>query len=307
MVFPPHHFTACCGDHLRLTLKQLVLPRRFYNINNTNQIFYLRNIAGANDTYHEVTIPTGTYATLTELAAAIQAGLQAAVTSGATQTTSCLCGVTTDGSRLTFTLTGLNSEVFPVCFQSKGTRPVGVSEQGFFQQTHKILGAKPTRTDDIINAIIIKGNTANTMPYLPSLSTLDCVYLRSNLQGKAFQSTGHERFLPSGNWNQLVQSQIWARIPILDPTDPFPIVYDDTGGDMFVLEPHMHNLDQLELWLTDEFGNNLPEDTAGQTDDGMLAFTCVIRVDVMTPSRMHSAQFVTRPANLFSNTNIPTP
>ena len=37
VLFPPG-FRTCCDDRMRLTLLQLVLPRRFYHINVTNKI-----------------------------------------------------------------------------------------------------------------------------------------------------------------------------------------------------------------------------------------------------------------------------
>ena len=37
VLFPPG-FSTCCDDRMRLTLLQLVLPRRFYHINVTNKI-----------------------------------------------------------------------------------------------------------------------------------------------------------------------------------------------------------------------------------------------------------------------------
>ena len=57
VLFPPL-FQTCCDDKMRLTLLQLVLPRRFYNINSTNKLLYVRD--GTADTYIEVAIPEGT-------------------------------------------------------------------------------------------------------------------------------------------------------------------------------------------------------------------------------------------------------
>ena len=71
-----------------------------------------------------------------------------------------------------------------------------------------------------------------------------------------FQSTGHERFLPNGN--QVVESQIIARIPV-DSINTTPIIFQDNGNQMFQLTLNQKSLDSLDLWLTDEFGRSLSE------------------------------------------------
>jgi hypothetical protein len=71
----------------------------------------------------------------------------------------------------------------------------------------------------------------------------------------AFQSTGHARFMPNGN--QVIESQIFARIPVNYPVSTDPIIFQDNGNEMFQMNPHSKSLDSLDLWLRDEFGRSL--------------------------------------------------
>lgn len=277
VLFPPL-FQTCCDDKMKLTLLQMVLPNRFYNINSTNKIFYVRDSLA--DTYIEVSIVEGTYTTHTLLATAIQVALRAAHSSLADAT------CTYDGNTRKFTITmpSVSSTSFIVCWQSRGARPAGVSPAGFFQQTHIILGGKPSRGDVPVNAYGATGTSGMPGPYPASLSSLDSLYLRCNLMGGHFQSIGHERFIPN-NPNQVIESQIWARIPVDNPASLTPIIFQDNGNDMFTLQPSQRNLDSLEIFLTDEYGRSLAEVSPGQTADGMLNFTATIRWDVITPSK----------------------
>ena len=273
--FPPM-FSTCCDDRMRLTLQQIVIPRRFHTVNVTNQFFYVRDPTG--DTYIEVEIPSGDYSTIAELATAVQVGLRSANATLDDAT----CSVSGNSRRLVITMPKVHATAFIVCFQSRGTKPsASVSNTGFFQQTHIILGCKPSRGDTLVNAFSATGPGPQTAPYPCSLTSMDNLYLRCNLMGSAFQSVGHERFLPNGN--MVIESQIWARIPIEKQGTTDPIVYQDTGAEMFVLNPQQRSLDSVELFLTDEFGRSLSEVSSGQVADGMLNFTCTIRWDIMTP------------------------
>ena len=113
-----------------------------------------------------------------------------------------------------------------------------------------------------------------------------------------FQSCGHERFLPSGN--QVVESQIFARIPVADPVDSNPLIFEDNGNDMFQISPHQKNLDGIDLWLTDEFGRSLAEVSPNQYLDGMLNFTLTLRFDEILQAALGPG-FKTDARNLVTN------
>lgn len=302
VLFPPM-FQTCCDDRMRLTLLQLVVPKRFYNINATNKIFYVRDDSA--DLYIEVVIPEGTYSTFALLASAIQTGLRTA-DSASIRLNDATCEYDADTRKFTIKMPSALTDTFLVCWQSRGSRPVGVSPTGFFQQSHIILGARPSRGDLPVEAYSSTGDggrqTIGTSSFYPaSLSSLDSLYLRCNLMGGHFQSIGHERFIPN-NPNQVIESQIWARIPIDDPTSLNPVIFHDSGSDMFTIEPSQRNLDTLELFLTDEWGRSLAEVSPGQVADGMLNFTATIRWDVMTPAKTLAHERL-RTENLATNIN----
>lgn len=282
VILPNNSFSVCCGDTMRLTLLQLVMSRNFHNVSSVNNVFYVRD--DSTDNYKEILIPEGSYVTHDALADAIQVGLR---NFGGADHTGSTCTYDDDTRKLFITMPGVSNTSYLVCFHSKtGTKPVGVSDAGFFNQSYILLGAKPSLTSTPINAYASLGTSAMSSPYAASLSTITALYLRCNLLGQNFQSLGHERYLPSGN--MLMESQIWARIPIPLHTkkhDFDPIIFEDSGGDMFQLRPSQHSLDSLELWLTDEYGRTMPDISVGQAADGMKGFTCTVRWDVMTPDK----------------------
>ena len=265
VLFPATPFSVCCGDTVRLSLQQFVMPNRLYNINVTNKIFYFHNTVS--DFYEEVEIQEGCYNAFDDLATGIENACAAA--SATVQNVTCVY----DEKTRRFEFSNIPTNNIIVCFQSRGTIPANVSAAGFFQQTHQILGARPSRGSVAVDAL----NGTNKTPYPASLSSLHSLYLRTNIMSGNYQSCGHERFLPSGN--QVVESQIFARIPISDPVDTNPIIFEDNGNLMFQISPHQRNLDSLDLWLTDEFGRSLGEVSPNQYLDGMLNFTVTLRFD----------------------------
>jgi hypothetical protein len=113
-----------------------------------------------------------------------------------------------------------------------------------------------------------------------------------------YQSTGHERFLPNGN--QVIESQIFARIPVDDPASTNPIIFQDNGNEMFQINPHSKSLDSLDLWLTDEFGRSLSEVSPSQYEDGMLNYTVSLRFAHLIEA-ISKPQFKTEANHLVTN------
>jgi hypothetical protein len=257
-----------------------------YTINVTNKVFYMRDTV--NDTYTEIVIAEGTYSLFTALATAIQDALQLVAGLFA----NCTCNYDPVTRRLTFA--NFPADHILVCFQSRGVRPNGVSATGFFQQTHEILGGRPTR-GSVINAL---GN-GDEAPYPASLSTMHSLYLRTNIMAGQYQSTGHERFLPNGN--QVIESQIFARIPVENVVSTNPIIYQDNGNEMFQLNPHSHAIDSMDLFLTDEFGRSLSEVSPQQYEDGMLNYTVTLKFSHLMDGKIGPPHFKTEANNLVTN------
>ena len=295
--FPSQPFSVCCSDHMRLTLLSFQMRRNWYSVNATNNTFYILNAAQAG-AYVEVKIAPDSYETMSQLAAAIQKALVAAIGNPAA------CTYDTTTRRLKFTLAGSLSAAYIVCFQAKkGTRPVGVSEEGFFQDTHQLLGLIPTRSADVlINASGFTGSAEFSAPFPASLNTLEALYLRTNLMGGNFQTYGHELGLPTRAG--LTETQIFARIPlssaIYDEQNPF-VTFED-GNDLFQLHLQQKHIDRIEFAITDDKGRLLSEAAPRQTEAGLLGFKCVLRWDHVSP-----APIPQRPPRVDPSRHAPVP
>ena len=207
LIFPPHPFSVCCNDRMRLTLTSFEMRRNWYSVNPTNNTFYLYTPAPT-DTYTEIVIAPGNYGTFAALATAIQTAIQAvAALSTATVTYNDIT------RKFTFTLVGAHASAYLVSFQVKeGTVPVGVSANGFFSDAHELLGLIPSRTPTPVNATGSTGPNAQSSLFPGALNTLEAIYLRTSLMGGNYQTFGHERYLPDRNG--LTETQIFARIPL---------------------------------------------------------------------------------------------
>ena len=292
---PNHPFSVCCEDRMRLTLLSFDMRRSWYSVNQTNNIFYIRDPDA--DTYSEVVIAPGSYSTFDALATAIQTGLRATLSSA-----TCVYNDVT--RKLTFTLVGATTNAFIMSFQVKqGVRPAGVSSAGFFQDSHELLGIIPSRTEVPVNGTGSIGVSPQIAPFCAALNTLEAIYLRSNLMGGNYQTFGHERYLP--DQNGLTETQIFARIPLsracFDPIFEF-VVYEDSN-DLFQIDLQQKHLDSLELYVTDDKGRLLAEVDEQQADLGLMSFKCVLRWDHITsnhpPSYIHKV--------LTDSRHIPTP
>eukprot|EP00966_Prymnesium_polylepis_P121217 2801773-Prymnesium_polylepis.1 len=115
----------------------------------------------------------------------------------------------------------------------------------------------------------------------------------------AFQSVGHERFMPNGN--QVIESQIFARIPVNDPASTDPIIFQDNGNEMFQMNPQLKSVDSMDLWLTDEFGRSLSEVSTMQYEDGMLNYTVTLKFSHIMDGKIGPPHFKTSPENLVTN------
>jgi len=271
IILPNHPFSVCCEDNMRLTLLSFDMRRNWYSVNQTNNIFYIRDPDA--DTYTEVAIAPGSYASFTLLAAAIQTALQTALASAT-------CTYDDNTRKFTFTLTAAATNAFIMSFQVKqGTRPAGVSPSGFFQDSYELLGIIPSRTEVPVNGTGFVGANAQTAPFPGALNTLEAIYLRTNLMSGNYQTFGHEQYLPNGNG--LTETQIFARIPLsracYDPIFEF-VTYEDSN-DIFQIDLQQKHLDSLELYITDDKGRLLAEVDPLQADLGLMSFKCVLRWD----------------------------
>ena len=282
VLVPPHPFNAVKSERIALTLISFCARRNWYNVNATNNTFYLFQ----NNVYHEVQIAPGVYSTFTGavgLGPALQAAM-AGVIGGMNQIAGVAVQFNANTRRYQITFTNDGAQPVAIrCFNCKtGAAPANVLLQGFYSDSFEILSARPIR--DPASPVDGLSDTApNTLvSYYPaSLNTLDAIYLRLNLQTNNFSTTSMDRNLV--NTERLVESSLFARIPI--ERAAFDLVhetvqFEDSGGDLYQTFLAQKSLDNFEIRVTDAKGRALAEAHPLQSDLGLLQFTAVLRYDI---------------------------
>lgn len=290
---PSSTFSVGPHESMRLVLSSFEMRRNWYSINPTNNTFYLYDPAGPS--YRQITIADGSYrkfgatsADADSLCQAIKDGLAAAVP--AITATVAWSEVTRKFS-LTVTA-GAPANSFFVCFQVKSgaNKPANVSDGGFFNDVHEILGCKPTR-NNFVTPVNAFGNTVgiavHTSPYVGALNSLEAVYIRTNLQTNNYQTFGFERSLPDEQG--VTPTEIFARIPLTlayyDDQKEF-ISFEDPNT-LFTIILGNKQLDTITFRITDDKGRNIQEVAPQQADDGMLSFKMVFRWEEIVDDTEH--------------------
>ena len=291
---PSHPFSAVGSERMSLSLQQFSIRRNWLNINPTNNTGYVYIDA----TYYEFVVAPGAYATFAELAAGLEAALNAtavgiAKIDGFTVVHSAVTRKFTIGVQMTDD--GSTSEVQIRCFLIKtGAMPAGVSLNGGFNDVHEIVGGKPLKlaTNDFASLQNITGPAKVqeiVSLYPASLNTLDAIYIHLvAFETGNFMSTGHE--VHARDDFRLIESSLFARIPFDRSTftEVHEVVqYIDAGNDMFQSFPLRKNLEQLELRICDAKGRSLAQLDPFQADNGLMAWKAVLRFDIFKtpPSR----------------------
>ena len=278
--FPPSAFNVAPGEMMKMILTSFEMRRNWYNINPSNNTFYLYNPAGAG-TYTPVVIAQGTYSDFATLATAIQTAI-VAVVAGSTVSYNAIL------RKFTITLGGTApAGSFFVCFQVKLNvlQPAGVSNGGFFNDSQEILGSIPTR--DGWNGVpknafgTTTGVGPHISPYVGALNSLEAIYIRTNLHSGNYQTFGFEKDLP--NQQGLTPTQIFARVPLsrayFDPEFEF-ISFEDPNS-LFSMFLSQTQLSQVYFTITDDKGRLIQEVADGQANDGNLSFKMSFRWEVI--------------------------
>lgn len=296
IIVPNHPFTVYGSEQMRLTLISFEMRRSWYNINQSNNEFYLYSATGSvffpvviqpglYTKFDGGTVPTGTKG----LGHAIKEALDVTVADMTTalSATVTVTDVDYDENFRSFSFTmggaGLPTDLEVVCFHCKsGTIPTGVSATGFFNDSYEILGGIPTRdVTQIVPAFTNDGANTFESPLTASLNSLEAIYLRCNLQTSNFQTNGFSRDAPDRN--TMSETNILARIPLsrscFDPIFEF-VQFEDTN-DLFQLHLRQKTLDALTLEVTDDKGRPLAEVDPRQADLGLMSFKCTLRWDAL--------------------------
>ena len=300
VLIPSHPFSVTGAQKMRLTLLSFEMRRQWFNVNQTNNEFYF---VSAN-AYYPITIAPGlyssfqggTYAASTAgldpnprgLGQALHVAVEVAVAAlnTALSTSITVTSVLYDGNARGFSITlggtGIPADLQTACFQCKtGVQPTGVSDAGFFADTHEILGAIPTRKASSVQSALTKSGSTFSSVFPASLNSLEALYLRCNVQTSNFQTHGFERSMPDRNG--MSESNIFARIPLSAACfeDVFEVVTFEDSNDLFQVHLTQKTLDSLVLEVTDDKGRLLSEKDPRQADLGLMAFKCTLRWDAL--------------------------
>lgn len=289
VLVPPHPFSAQGGERMALSLVSFTMRRNWYNINATNNTFYLF----LNATYYAVTIAPGVYATFADLAVAINDALVVTIAGVAEITASAVVyNATTRFFSMALTMDAghVNTPVQVRCFAVKGgALPAGVTIQGGFNDAHEILGGTPVRAvaaaANSLTGTLAGGVNTLVSKYPASLNTLDAIYLHMNtIETGNYMSTGHESHAAESL--RLIESSLFARIPFDDSTftETHEVVsYEDSGGDTYQSHLSRKNIESLDIRVTDARGRSLATLNPNQAADGLLAYRMCLRWDLFAP------------------------
>ena len=277
---PPQPFSATGNERIGVSLQSFSLRRGWYNINPTNNTFYLF----ANNVYYECAIEPGVYSTFAALTIAIQ---DAVTITGILipNLANIVVAYNPITRKFTFTVTATVA-VSIRCFAIKsGVLPPGVSLNGGFNDSYEILGAVPNR--DAGNLVDSLSDPLGVLVsvYPASLNTLDAIYLHMNtVETGNWMSTGHESHAQDSL--RVIESSIFARIPFnrssFDEVHEV-ISYEDSGGDAFQSILTRKHVDTLDIRVTDARGRSLAQLDPEQADNGLMAYRMCLRWDLFIP------------------------
>jgi hypothetical protein len=274
--FPPYNFSARQGQTMGMRLSQFQMRRNFYNINETNNQLYLFDPAGP--TYTPITIVPADYTTMASLNTGLTNALALAFVGSAS--------VYNPVSRkFTITMAGTPAGSYLTCFQLKqNSPPPGITNDQAFQDVHEILGCLRTTDSDFPTPASVPVNSFGgfgpfVSPYVGSLNSMECVYVRISLPTNNYQSVNFERDTPLSS-NEVIPTQILARIPLKYPagnpeTDAAFITFDDTN-DLFPILLDLQQLSTVEFFVTDDKGRPIQAVAPGQANAGQLSYKMTI-------------------------------
>tara|TARA_R110000823_G_scaffold178214_1_gene310634 strand:- start:733 stop:1794 length:1062 start_codon:yes stop_codon:yes gene_type:complete len=307
---------------LKMTLQTLSLYRNFYTINYTNNRFYMTGFLGV---VQPVVIPDGEYATLADIAAAVQVAI-IAVGPGYPGIT---CIYDPTSRKFIIDMSAASpapwnpgvDRFLAFCdpaneVGTSGVLPVDKGPYGMFNDSSIIMGGVPNRNAngfplaDMFEQDPLLPNVY--FSYFPAmLGSLDEVVVRCQTPGVNMSSYGYDVSTGSGaagliNNAALVPSNILARIPIRETSYFAPtayIQYVGDGDETFSMLLGVKSLNTIRLILTDSRGRPLPQAGLNQAKIGNLSFRCSLRIDYLQ-SVLPQTSRVLQPQDLILQQNI---
>ena len=186
---------------------------------------------------------------------------------------------TTEMFTSTFTMAGgFGATVVQIrCFMIKsGIIPAGVTQNGAYNDSWIILGAKPIRSAaDVFNSMTQDASNICISKAPTALSTLDSVYIHMNtIETGSYMSTNFESRIE--DHTRLIESSIFAKIPV-DNTSEL-ITFEDHGNSTFQSFLARKHVDNLDIRVTDGRGRSLG--ALSDIEDLLLSFKIVLRWDL---------------------------
>lgn len=257
--FPAESFSASGNQLIRLTLLEFNLARTFYNINSTNNVFFIYDSDNPS-TEIKVTIEQGNYD---------GSQLATEIASASTKISTCVFDSITE--KFTFTLTGVGSLSYLYSKKIKGD-----TDNNF--DTHDILGGVPTTSSTKVNMF---GNVGLTQVsrYPIQLQTINNILLKTNLQTNNFENNLN---LDDSQLANVVNSHIFASIPVIRDTTTRMIRFVDSNNtfEMYLQTKHINN---ITFDIEDNYGRAIPALDELQYSSGNLSYNITVKYEVLEP------------------------
>ena len=298
---PPQTFACHDNEKMSFTLVDFSMRRNFPQISAANNTFFI--YMQTDQTFYEVVIPIGDYENHTSINNAINTALALTITNavGSSLKTNVTSIVSTFDDLIrtyVFNITlvaGATAQVKDVelrCYHIKsGNIPSGItSKYAAYSDVHEILGGEPLKTDEDKNSFYRDLSSPNILysKFPASLSTLDALYLRCNLELGNYESPGLDMFHQDGV--QMQNSNIIAKIPLQGSTAAIRkaheiITFEDNGGDLYQKFLPVNNLEHVQFFVTDKRNRSLAEYSPGQASIGLMSFNLTMRWDKFIPQK----------------------
>ena len=290
--FPTNDFSIKSHQFMKLVLTSFEFRNNIYSINPTNNVFYIYvpEDGVTPENYIECVIEPGTYENFSDLAIAIQATLNDCIPEG-----NAMVEFVQIKRKFKITFDG-DYPYYICCFKvSDDASSNQISDNGLHNDVHEIIGGivntkTPVPGEPPKRALkSIAGTFAVESAFVGSKSSIETLFLRTDLQTNNFQSVSFERGIRNGS---LTQSNIWARIPINATSTDSIVQFQDTDSLYSIILQQSH-LSSFSVCLTDHSGRSLPEVCPKQSVNGNIAFKLSFRWEIIeqeTPEGSHVVQ-----------------
>lgn len=263
--FPTESFSAQGNELIRLTLLEFNMKRTFYNINSTNNKFFIYDPSFEQEI--PITIPEANYKTGAALATAIQ--------NASTDINACTYDSLTEKLQLTL-INDLCDNSFFFTPQIKGTNA--------FFDTADVLGGIPSTVYTDNSAVrmfdISATNTrVQTSKYPIQLQTINTILLKTNLQTSNFQN---RLKLADKDVANVVNSQIFASIQVPELSSEKVIKFIDSNNtfEMYLQTKHINS---IEFDVETIHGDTIPAIDKDQYSSGNLHYSMSVRYEILQP------------------------